>query len=112
MWLCGAQRTRLSAQDEQRVTAIPVYRSAELPLCPTALDHAGVAVLHSARAAQRLAALVPDRASIAIVAISPDVAAAAGDGWRSIAVAAHPIDAEMVAIAAKLCQDGGRGVRQ
>ncbi len=112
LWLCGEERTGLSAQDEQRVTAIPVYRSAELPFPAVALDHAGVAMLHSARAARRLAALVPDRANIAIVAISADVAAAAGESWGSVAVAAHPSDAEMVAIAAKLCQDGGRGVQQ
>ena len=112
LWLCGEERTTLLHQDEQRVTAIPVYRSAELPFLASALDHAGVAMLHSARAARRLAALVPDRASIAIVAISADVAAAAGEGWRSVAVAARPSDTEMVAIAAKLCQDSGRGVRQ
>ncbi len=112
LWLCGEERTTLLLQDEQRIAAIPVYRSAELPFPTAALEHAGVAMLHSARAARRLAALVPDRASIAIVAISADVAAAAGEGWRSVAVAAHPSDAEMVAIAAKLCQDCGRGVRQ
>ena len=112
LWLCGEERTTLPHQDEQRVTALPVYCSAELPFPESALDHAGVAMLHSARAARRLAALVPDRASIAIVAISADVAAAAGEGWRCVAVAARPDDAEMVAIAAKLCQDSGRGVRQ
>ncbi len=112
LWLCGEERTGLLHQDEQRVAAIPVYRSAELPFPTTALEQASVAMLHSARAARRLAALVPDRADIAIVAISHDVAAAAGEGWRNVAVAAHPSDAEMVAIAAKLCQDGNRGVRQ
>ncbi len=112
LWLCGAQRTGLSAQDERRVTAIPVYRTVELPILPAMLDEPCIAILHSARAARRFAVLVGERARIAIVAISPDVAAAAGAGWRSVAVAAHPADAEMVAIAAKLCQDGGRGMRQ
>lgn len=112
LWLCGEDHTKLSAQDVQRVIAIPVYCSPELPIPPAAIDHADIVLLHSTRAAQRISALVGARSHIAIVAISPDVAAAAGEGWRSVAFAPCPTDAEMVAIAAKLCQDGSRGVRQ
>lgn len=45
-----------------------------------------VALVQSARAGERLAALVSDRASIAIVAIGARAAAAAGVGWESVSV--------------------------
>lgn len=115
LWLCGEQRTSLPARHQRRVTAIPVYRTIDLPFPAGAFDRSCLALLHSTRAARRLATLVAPaaaRARVAIVAISPDVAASAGEGWRGVAVASRPDDAEMVAIAAKLCQDSNRGVRQ
>lgn len=111
LWLCGEQRSELSVRDKPRVVAIPVYRTVELPVPQTMLGEPCVALLHSSRAARRLAGLGVDRTNIAIVAISRDVAAAAGAGWRSVAVAPYPADTEMVAIAAKLCQDMVRGMR-
>jgi uroporphyrinogen-III synthase len=63
-----------------------------------------VALLHSVRAAQRFADLVPDRTAIAVVTISDQVAAAAGHGWRSLAIAPEPSDASMLALAAQLCE--------
>lgn len=86
--------------------SIPVYAS-------NALDVAGerlaaligaTALLHSARAARRLDALVArhglDRAQIALAAISPAVAAAAGDGWARVSVATAPDDGALIAVAA------------
>lgn len=59
------------------------------------------ALLHSARAAQRLGALVDDagldRRDVAVAAFSPAVATAAGTGWADIAVAARPDDAALFA---------------
>ncbi|WP_010161582.1 uroporphyrinogen-III synthase [Sphingomonas sp. PAMC 26617] len=88
-------------------TLIPVYRSAAVPVEPFALavlDH-GVALLHSARAAKRIAALVDaaeTRATIALAAFSPAIAAAAGVGWRAIVTAATPDDAALFAALAPL----------
>ena len=65
-----------------------------------------VALLHSERAATRLAHLASDRAAIAVVAISSDVAKAAGPGWRHVAIAPTPDDAAMLALAARLCEEG------
>lgn len=62
------------------------------------------ALLHSPRAADRFAALCAtsgiDRATIAVAAISPAVAAAAGRGWARLAVAATTDDAALIAVAA------------
>jgi uroporphyrinogen-III synthase len=88
--------------------AIAVYASEPVPVATA--DLAGlagsVAMLHSARAARRLAELI-DRAdiardSLALVAISAAVAQAAGGGWRALATAAAPRDDAMIAAARTL----------
>lgn len=112
LWLCGEERSALPEEAERQVTAIPVYRTSALPFPTGVLAEPCVALVHSARAARRFAELAGERASIAVVAISEAVAVAAGQGWHSVAVAARPDDAEMVAIAVKLCQDTGRGSQQ
>lgn len=87
---------------------LPVYRMETLELSGVpALLAGNVALLHSPRAAARLAALVPlaDRADIDIVAISATAAQAAGVGWHSIAAAPTPDDEAMLALAAALCDN-------
>lgn len=85
-----------------------VYASEPVPSPPGALDllDGGIALLHSPRAAARLAALVDaaglPRAATALAAISPAAAAAAGPGWRRIAVAPRPDDAALIAVARML----------
>ena len=98
--------------DLPEVPVITVYRSAELPIAPAEVaawvDH--VALLHSPRAARRFAGLVDAagfRASIAVAALSPAVAAAAGTGWRDTVAAAHPRDALLVAAAAAMIDRSG-----
>jgi len=79
--------------------AIAVYASEALPIEPRELDalHGTVALLHSVRAANRLAELVGARRStIGVAAFSPAIAAAAGPGWASIAIAATPNDAALI----------------
>lgn len=68
---------------------IPVYASDELPVAPDQIAalNGAVAMVHSARAAVRLASLIGTRANTAIAAISPRAADAAGSGWAAIAVA-------------------------
>jgi uroporphyrinogen-III synthase len=104
--LCGEHRTAVEAK--QAITAVPVYRSAELP--PSA-DFAGIAgqtvAVHSPRAAKRLAELVDqagiDRATIRIAAISDTAASAAGPGWDACEAADNPTDRALLALAARLC---------
>jgi uroporphyrinogen-III synthase len=104
LWLCGEDRTALCVGQAARVEAVPVYRAVELAIAPDWFAAPAILLLHSSRAARRMAMLVPDRSGMDLIAISAAVAAAAGDGWRSITIADRPADSDMVAIAAKLCQ--------
>ncbi len=102
--LAGRDRTALL----HPVDAIAVYASDATEVAPAdVLALAGtVAMLHSRRAADRLAALCAcdgiDRAGLRLAAISVAVADAAGDGWAEIRVARHPDDAALVEIARDL----------
>lgn len=94
------------------VLAITTYRSVALPVPPGATQawHHHVALLHSARAARRLADLFAreDRARVAVAALSAGVAAAAGDGWAATLVAPAPTDTALVRCAAALIDPPGR----
>lgn len=96
--LAGRDRV---AQDG--VSAMTVYANEALDVLPSALEVArdSVVLLHSVRAAARFAALschVP-RDAIRLAALSPAVATAAGEGWRSVAIAPVPSDAALVRVA-------------
>ena len=99
--LCGEDR-RIPHNARQAIVALPVYRAVE---CDVSLAdvHDSVALIHSPRAGRRFAQLVPDREGIAIAAISPAAAEAAGDGWREVAAADTPTDEALLALAARLC---------
>ena len=105
--LCGEHR-RAPKGARQTITAIPVYRSAELPPPGRlkALDGQTAAV-HSARAGARLAELADqlalDRSAIRLACISADSAEAAGDGWERKEAAEQPSDEALLALAARLC---------
>lgn len=64
-------------------------------------------LLYSARAARHFAALVDaaelKRSRIALAAISPAAAKAAGEGWRSTAIAAAPSEDHLFAACGLLC---------
>jgi len=95
------------------VDAVAVYASEPLPIAPDAVRECEdrVALLHSVRAATRLAALVSDRARVAVAALSPAVLAAAGQGWRWTTAAPVPTDAALVArVAERLTGRRGPGI--
>lgn len=103
--LCGADRRRPAAAPQQ-ITAIPVYRAEAVETDVS--DAAGeIVLIHSPRAARRLAELAGDKASIAIAAISAAAADAAGAGWEQVAVADRPSDEALLALAAWLCNKPG-----
>ncbi|MGU3389356.1 uroporphyrinogen-III synthase [Sphingomonas sp. M1A8_2b] len=89
------------------VEAITVYASDAVPLDDDAAGsfEDAIVLVHSVRAAERLAALVDAagtaRARIAIVAISRAVGDAIGVGWADVAIASEPTDAAVVALAAE-----------
>ncbi len=107
-------RDRTLAVGGPIATVLPVYESAARAVAPATLRRlAGTtALLHSARAARRLAALVDaagiERATIALAAFSPAIAAAAGPGWAAMVSAAIPDDAALFAAARALPETTGR----
>lgn len=101
--LCGRDHLAVEAEGvaiERRV----VYAAEPVEL--ERFEGPAVALLHSARAAARFAGLTGERRTIAVAAISPAVAAAAGEGWAAKAVAAAPRDQALLELAAKLCNHG------
>lgn len=107
--LCGTGRREPDAP-KQTVSAVPVYRASELPP-PRSLFHLAGAVVavHSPRAAARLTVVADQaglrREAVEIVAISPEAAAAAGDGWQSVSAAAEPTDSALLVLASSLCNN-------
>lgn len=99
--LCGADR--VEPKVKQSITRIVVYRSTPLPAPGLSGVDGSVAMIHSPRAGRRLAELIDDPASIAIAAISPAAAEAAGSGWQVVAVAKRPSEDALLALAARLC---------
>lgn len=88
--------------------SIAVYASDAVDLPGDAIPAlvGAVVMLHSARAATRLATLVDrsgvERAGLRLAAISAAVGNAAGAGWADIAVAPAPSDAALIDVAARL----------
>ena len=99
--LAGEER-KVSAS-LQDITQIAVYRSKPVAAPDLTDVRATIALTHSPRAARRFAELVNDRASIAIAAISPAAADAAGHGWEAVDVAERPTDDALLALATRLC---------
>lgn len=107
--LAGKHHVKLTAGD-RKITLCPVYQSLALSLGKKAqqlLTGETVILLHSSRAAENLAAemarLNLNRAISHIVAISDQVARAAGPGWKSIGVAEQPTNDALLSLAARLC---------
>jgi uroporphyrinogen-III synthase len=109
LWLCGRDRTDFDARGAA-ISALPSYAVDTVPPpaeWPALVAAPAVLLAHSARAAERIAALAPGaRAHLALVAISAKAASAAGAGWGDIAVAERPDDAAMLALAHALCHKG------
>lgn len=105
--LAGEDRTNVE-HPRQTITAIAVYRAAELPP-PQNLEQAegAVVLVHSQRAGARFARLADgahlDRASIAIAAISDAAAEAAGEGWRQRESAKTHEDPSLLELARSMC---------
>jgi len=100
--LCGEDR-REPRNAPMRIAPIIVYRAKAIEHPDLADAEGAVALVHSPRAARRLAELVTDRGSIAIAAISAAAAEAAGTGWRHVESAGAPNDEALLALAARLC---------
>ncbi|WP_168454718.1 uroporphyrinogen-III synthase [Sphingopyxis microcysteis] len=111
LWLCGRERSEFDPRgallDPRACYGVepaePPGDWAEVIAAPAVL------LAHSVRAARRIGDLVgASRAHLALVAISPAVAAAAGAGWGERVAAPAPTDAAMLALAHALCHKGGK----
>ena len=107
--LCGQHRRDIS-WSAQSIAAVPVYRSREVAAADGFSAVAGAVVaLHSPRAACFVARLTDEHAiprdTIALAAISKAAARTAGEGWQAVETAAAPTDAQLLAIAARLCNN-------
>lgn len=111
LWLCGRNRSEFDARGAA-ITPLPCY--AVDPVPPPAawadlIAAPAVLLAHSARAARRISDLVgAARAHLSLAAISPAAAAAAGDGWRAVAVADRPDDVAILAQARALWHKGAK----
>ena len=92
------------------LTLCHVYQSRALPLgekALAALRQGHVILLYSPRAAKILVGemgrLGLDRSVNDIAALSPNIAEAAGPGWKSVQAAAQPTDDALLSLAGRLC---------
>jgi uroporphyrinogen-III synthase len=99
---CGEHRREPSAALHP-ITRVTTYRSRTLEAPDLGAAPGTVALVHSPRAGERLAALVAARGAMRIAAISPAAAAAVGDGWDMVGTAEQPNDDALLALAARLC---------
>ncbi len=109
LWLCGRDRSEFDACGAA-ITPLPCYAVDPVPPPPQwsgLIAAPAVLLAHSARAARRISDLVgAARAHLSLVAISPAVAAAAGAGWRDLAIAGQPDDVAILAQARALWHKG------
>ncbi|RDV01600.1 uroporphyrinogen-III synthase [Sphingorhabdus pulchriflava] len=103
LWLAGEDHQHLAPPPDMIVDQRVVYAS--VPLEPDsamaeAVLRSDVIALHSARAAQRLAALVEQwqypRTAITIACFSQAISDAAGPGWRAVVIAERPEDSALL----------------
>ena len=94
---------RRAPSERSGIVVIPVYRASEVEQPDLSLAKGAVILVHSPRAARRLADLVKDRGDSLIAAISPAAAEAAGAGWEAVEAAGEPSDDALLALAARLC---------
>ena len=116
--LAGAEHVPLEVSPDTRIVTVVVYEARPLPLSAASavlLRDDTVVMLHSAAAARHFAEECDRkaiaRASIALACLGARIAEAAGagrsdGGWASVASAQRPDDTALLALAARMCQNG------
>lgn len=109
--IAGEEHVPLSPPQGVTFDTVIAYRSAMLPLDPAAsllASGEALVLLHSAATARHFAdecdRLGLARAAIALAALGPRIAAAAGEGWGAVHTAIRPDEAAVLALACDLCQ--------
>jgi uroporphyrinogen-III synthase len=108
--LAGEAHVPLALLDGITLETRIVYRAELLAMAPmmaNRLRDGALVLLHSAAAArhfaQECARLAIPRSKIALAALGPRIAAAAGEGWACLRSAEHPSDPALLALAADMC---------
>ena len=112
--IAGDERVPMALPKRVTMDERVVYASEPRALPPelaALLRQPAMIALHSAEAARHLAAQCVThgirRSLLRLIALSPRIAQAAGDGWSEVAVAAVPNDKALLALALQMCQDPG-----
>lgn len=108
--LAGVERVPLAPPAGIGIVTCIVYESRALPM-PAALEAAmrdgALVLVHSAMAMRHLGEQCDARAiareNVAIAALSPRIATAAGEGWLRVSAAATPNEAALLALARDMC---------
>lgn len=119
--IAGEAHVPLAPSEGIEIVTAVAYRAEPKPLPPALAERLGagpVVLLHSAEAARHFAAEVDriglERGGIAIAALAPRIAEAAGPGWAASRAARQPKDPVLLALAREMCHDPfpGRNGRQ
>lgn len=109
--IAGEEHVPLTPPPGVTFAEVIAYQSEALPLDPAApllASGEALVLLHSAATAIHFAAEVGrldlPRARIALAALGPRIAAAAGEGWAAIHIAATPDERTLLQLAFDLCQ--------
>lgn len=109
--LAGRERTDLTPPAGFEMTERVTYESRALAMpqeLAKMLASPAVVMLHSAEAARHFAAecdrWAVERAHIALAAMGPRIANAAGAGWEQLEIAAKPEDTALLALARNMCK--------
>jgi uroporphyrinogen-III synthase len=109
--LAGRERVDLSPPAGTEMAERVTYASQALAMpqeLAAMLASPAVVMLHSAEAARHFAAecdrLAVERSHIALAAMGPRIANAAGAGWERLEIAAKPEDTALLALARIMCQ--------
>ena len=108
------ERVEVIAPPGVSITEAVTYASEPRPMpleLVELLAGGAVVLLHSGEAARHFAAECDARGiarrNIAVAALAPRIAAAAGGGWAAVETAAEPRDQALLALADQLCQGSG-----
>ena len=119
--IAGEAHVPLNSPAGIEIVTVVAYRARPKPLPPALAKSLGagcVVMLHSAEAARHFAAEVDrlglPRTAIALAALAPRIAEAAGAGWGAARASRQPNDPALLALAREMCHEPfpGRDGRQ
>lgn len=116
--IAGEEHVPLEAPAGVSFAEVIAYRSVPLPLDPQAgllASGEALVLLHSAATARHFAGecdrLDLVRGAVTLAALGPRIAAAAGEGWAGVHIAAQPDEATLLQLVFDLC-GGARSISQ